>query len=164
VILTLGLIIFVMRSLELKIPPVALALLIALAMWGGSLVTPSLALPFLARIVIAFVFVSVGASISIAGVVSFQRAKTTVNPTKPNSSSTLVCSGIYSVTRNPMYLGIFLILTGWAAFLSNAFSLLGAFAFVVYMNRFQIVPEEKALSAIFGTEFTLYKAKVPRWL
>jgi len=153
-----------MRSLELKIPPVAIAVLIAVAMWGVSLVTAPLVLPFLARMVIASVLVSVGASIGIAGIVSFKRAQTTVNPTKPTSSSTLVCSGIYSVTRNPMYLGIVLILVGWAAWLSNALSLSGAFAFVVYMNRFQIAPEEKALSDIFGTEFTSYKARVRRWL
>lgn len=153
-----------MRSLELKIPPVALAALIAVAMRGVSVVTAPLALPFLARKVIASVFVSVGASIGIAGIVSFRRAKTTVNPTKPDSSSTLVRSGVYSVTRNPMYLGIVLILVGWAAWLSNVLSLSGAFAFVVYMNRFQIVPEEKALSDLFGTAFTSYKTRVRRWL
>jgi protein-S-isoprenylcysteine O-methyltransferase Ste14 len=63
-----------------------------------------------------------------------------------------------------MYLGFLLVLIGWTAFLSNAWALLDAFTFVSYMNRFQITPEEKALSAMFGAEFSAYKTKVRRWL
>lgn len=153
-----------MHTLELKIPPVALALFIAFAMWGVSLVTGPIELPFFVRALAAVVFVAAGMGISIAGVVSFRRARTTVNPTTPDSTSALVSSGIYGVTRNPMYLGFLLVLIGWAAFLSNAWALLVAFGFVPYMNRFQITPEEKALSAMFGAEFSAYKTRVRRWL
>jgi protein-S-isoprenylcysteine O-methyltransferase Ste14 len=153
-----------MNSLELKIPPVALVLLIALAMWGVSLATPGIALPFTVRAVTAIVLVAAGASISIAGVAAFRKARTTVNPTKPDATSALVSSGIYGLTRNPMYLGFLLVLVGWAAFLSNAVALIGVFAYVLYMNRFQIAPEERALSAMFGAEFAAYKTRVRRWL
>jgi protein-S-isoprenylcysteine O-methyltransferase Ste14 len=153
-----------MHTLELKIPPVALMLLIALAMWGLSLATPSVDLPFVVRASAATVLIVAGASISAAGVVSFRRARTTVNPTKPDSTSALVSSGIYGLTRNPMYLGFLLVLVGWAAFLSNAAALVGPVAFVLYMNRFQISPEERALSALFGAEFSAYKSRVRRWL
>lgn len=152
------------RPLELKIPPVALVILTALAMWGTTSIAPSIELPFVARFITACALIWVGAGISLAGVLSFRRAKTTVNPTKPGSASTLVCSGIYGATRNPMYLGFLLILFGWAAFLSNGAALIGPFAFVLYMNRFQITPEERSLATLFGAEFSAYKDNVRRWL
>ena len=63
-----------------------------------------------------------------------------------------------------MYLGIVLILAGWAAWLSNVLSLSGAFAFVAYMNRFQIRPEERALRAKFGADYEAFAKSVRRWL
>jgi protein-S-isoprenylcysteine O-methyltransferase Ste14 len=153
-----------MTTLELKIPPVAVALLIALAMWCARLLTPGIEIPFIVRIFTGAFLAMAGAGISIAGVVSFRRAQTTVNPTKPNSTSALVTSGIYAVTRNPMYLGFLLMLCGWASFLSNALSVTGIAAFILYMNRFQIAPEEAALSALFGADFSAYKTRVRRWL
>lgn len=156
--------VIIMRTLELKIPPVALVILIAVAMWGATLVVPSIELSCVARIITAAALVLVGAGISLAGVLSFRQAKTTVNPARPNSTSALVSSGIYGVTRNPMYLGFLFILFGWASFLSNVAALIGPFTFVLYMNRFQITPEERALSIMFGTEFVAYKTKVRRWL
>ena len=153
-----------MHRLELKIPPVVLVLLIAVAMWGVSLATMNIALPIYVRVFAAITFVAAGAGISVAGVIAFKRAKTTVNPTKPDSTSALVRENIYGFTRNPMYLGFLLALVGWAVFLSNAVALLGAVFFVLYMNRFQIVPEERVLTAMFGAEFVEYKAKVRRWL
>ena len=153
-----------MHTLELKIPPLALVILIAVAMWGASLLVQSTDLSLEARLIAAATFILLGCGISLAGVLSFRRAKTTVNPTKPNSTSALVDSGIYGITRNPMYLGFFFILIGWACFLANALALLGPVSFVIYMNRFQITPEERALSGIFGAEFNAYKAKVRRWL
>ncbi len=153
-----------MHALELKIPPVALAILFAIAMWGATMLTPSIELPLLAKMMSAAALVLAGTGISLAGVLSFRRAKTTVNPTRPNAVSALVSSGIYSLTRNPMYLGFLLILLGWAAFLANVLAFFGPVAFVLYMNRFQIIPEERALVAMFGTEFVAYQSKVRRWL
>jgi protein-S-isoprenylcysteine O-methyltransferase Ste14 len=105
-----------------------------------------------------------GALTCLAGVCSFRRAKTTVNPMKLDSSSVLVASGIYKYSRNPMYLGFVLILFGWALFLSNALALLLLPAFVLYMSRFQIWPEERALLSLFGKDYKQYHAKVRRWL
>lgn len=98
------------------------------------------------------------------GWIEFRRAKTTVNPTKPESSSTLVKTGIYRGTRNPMYLGFLLMLAGWAIFIGNVLSLLGLPAFAFYMNQFQIKPEERALASIFGDEFRAYRSNVRRWI
>lgn len=153
-----------MRSLELMVPPPAVAAVVALAMWGISLVTPPLYMPAAVRLAACAAFALVGVVFSVAGVVSFRRARTTVDPTKPEAASSLVSSGIYHVTRNPMYVGLSFVLFAWAIFLSSAGALLGLLAFVLYIARFQIAPEERALSKLFGSEYTAYQAKVRRWL
>ena len=132
-----------MKSLQLKIPPPAVAALNAAAIWGISLFTPVLDVPLFARISAAIIFVLAGAGFSLAGVTSFRRAKTTVNPMKPETATSLVSSGIYSVTRNPMYVGLLLVLIAWAIYLSSAWGLLGPVGFVLYISRFQIAPEER---------------------
>ncbi len=83
---------------------------------------------------------------------------------KPEAASTLVCSGVYRVTRNPMYLGLLLVLTGWAVHLSCAWTLIGPLAFKLYIDRFQIAPEERALSGKFGADYSAYATRVRRWL
>ncbi|MBP6483480.1 MAG: isoprenylcysteine carboxylmethyltransferase family protein [Rhodoferax sp.] len=152
------------HTLELKVPPVALALLVSVAMWGVALVFPSIGFPFFSGIIPAVVFSLVGAGISLAGVIAFRRARTTVNPTIPKATSALVDSGIYRVTRNPMYVGFLFMLIGWALLLSNAATLFGPLIFVVYINRFQIAPEERALFSLFGAQYLAYTTRVRRWL
>jgi protein-S-isoprenylcysteine O-methyltransferase Ste14 len=95
---------------------------------------------------------------------AFWRASTTVNPTKPDQTSTIVSSGIYRFTRNPMYLGRALQLLGWAAFLVNPLAFLLVPVYLVYVNRFQVVAEERALFAQFGPAYETYQKQVPRWL
>jgi protein-S-isoprenylcysteine O-methyltransferase Ste14 len=96
--------------------------------------------------------------------VAFRRAQTTITPLKPETASSLVSTGIYGFTRNPMYLGLLTVLIGWAVYLAAPFALFGPLFFWLYIGRFQIVPEERALSALFGDRFTQYTAKVRRWL
>ena len=153
-----------MRVLELKVPPPAVALVTGVLMWLVSRAAPALGFVFPARNLFAIILAAAGVVTAISGVVTFWRAKTTVNPTKPHSSSSLVIWGIYTVTRNPMYLGLLLELTAWAIFLSNALAFLFLPAFVLYINRFQIAPEESALTSLFGQEFVAYKSRVRRWL
>lgn len=153
-----------LRSLELRVPPVAQVLISAALMWLGAWSVPRLGFPLPGRPFISGAAALLGALISLLGVVAFKRARTTVNPMKPESSSSLVVAGIYRVTRNPMYLGFLLILLGWAAYLSNALSVLAIPAFVLYMIVFQIRPEERALDSLFGPEFAAYKAQVRRWI
>jgi protein-S-isoprenylcysteine O-methyltransferase Ste14 len=153
-----------MNRLELAIPPPAVMLVIGLIMWLLSRLFPALALPWGSNVTGAFVIGLVGLTISLAGIASFKRASTTVDPRQPAKASTLVTSGIYRHSRNPMYLGILLTLIGWAVFLGNVLSLAAAFAFVPYMNRYQIEPEERLLQGKFGREFSAYKARVRRWI
>ena len=87
-----------------------------------------------------------------------------MNPLQPTRATTLVVSGIYRISRNPMYLGFLVCLPGWAILLSNPAALLPIPLFVLGMNRWQIVPEEKALTQRFGTAFVAYMARTRRWL
>ncbi len=96
--------------------------------------------------------------------VSFRKARTTVNPLKPQAATSLVTTGIYAVTRNPMYLGMVLVLIGWAGFLASPISVMGPVLFWLYIDRFQIQPEERAMSALFGSSFAEYSARVRRWI
>ena len=153
-----------MHVLELKVPPVGVVLVMAGLMWLGAGVVTALEFVFPAREFVAVIFVVAGLATGAMGIASFVRAKTTVNPMKPASASALVVSGLYARSRNPMYLGLLLILIGWAVYLSNGLAFLLLLAFILYMNRFQIEPEERALISLFGQEFVAYKSRVRRWL
>ena len=133
-------------------------------MWVVAWAAPAFGFAFPAHFISAMGVVVIGIAIAGMGVFSFSRAKTTVNPMKPDSSSTLVVSGIYRLTRNPMYLGILLLLIGWGIFLSNALAFLVLPGFILYMNRFQIEPEERALTRLFGQAFVTYRSQVRRWI
>ena len=151
------------NALELKVPPLALVFLFGALMWLVSDYSLfPIALPW--HSAFALIFCTVGSAIVLAGVLTFRRMKTTVNPLTPEATTTMVTSGIYRVTRNPMYLGFLLILTGWAMYLSNLLSFAFLPLFVWYMNRFQILPEERALGIKFSEAFTRYKRSVRRWL
>lgn len=152
-----------MRFLELRIPPVALVVIFAAAMAALAYAAPAeILVP--GKLLVAVVLVLAGALVSLAGVVAFRRQKTTVNPFTPEQSSSLVGAGIYRFSRNPMYLGFFLALLGWCFYLANWASALLLPVFVAYMNKFQIQPEERALSERFGPEFVAYSRSVRRWL
>jgi protein-S-isoprenylcysteine O-methyltransferase Ste14 len=151
-------------ALDLKIPPVAVVLCSALLVWLVSWWLPWGAWEAPARVPLAIALAISGVVVSALGVWEFRKAKTTVNPTKPESTSALVTSGIYTRTRNPMYLGFLLALSGWAVFVGNALNLLVLPLFILYIHRFQIQPEETALAARFGQRFASYTARVRAWL
>lgn len=153
-----------MQALELKIPPLLVALLVAVTMWGIASVIPLLDIPLFIKDVTTRLLILVAAGIALSSFVAFIRAKTTINPMKPAAASSLVTGGIYRFTRNPMYVSVLFILVAWAIFLSSAWALVGPVVFVLYMNRFQIRPEERALAAMFGTAYTEYKGRVHKWL
>jgi len=153
-----------MRFLELKFPPLALTLFIGWLMWLASRYVPMFGQPLPVLQIVALVPAAAGVAIAVFGIVSFRRAHTTTNPLRPENSSALVTSGVYKWTRNPMYLGALLVLTGWALFLANALTFVLLPVFVAYLSRFQIIPEEAVLTARFGAEFDAYRARVRRWI
>ena len=153
-----------MSSLELKVPPPAVALLFGFLMWLVTSLVASIEVPLGARLAVALLFASIGLVFGVSAMVSFSRAKTTMNPTKPAASSSLVITGPFRFTRNPMYLSLLLYLLAWAVYLSNFVAVLFLPVFVLYINQFQIKPEERVLFSLFGPEYAAYKERVRRWL
>jgi protein-S-isoprenylcysteine O-methyltransferase Ste14 len=153
-----------MNNLELKVLPGLVAAACVAAMWFVSSQSPALAFIVPHKQLLALALAGIGLCIGFSGVLAFRKMKTTVNPIKPGSASCLVTSGIYRYTRNPMYLGLLLILAGCATQFANLLAFLLLPAFVAYMNRFQIEPEERALAAKFQDAFTAYKQSARRWL
>ncbi len=153
-----------MTSPALRVPPVVVMVITAGLMGLVATLLPTLEFVVPDQAVVTSLLVAAGMVVALAGLVRFRQAATTVNPMRPDNASSLVVSGIYRVTRNPMYLGMLLILAGWAVWLAHPLSLLGLPLFVVYMNRFQIRPEEAALRAKFPEAFDAYARAVRRWL
>jgi len=153
-----------MGSLELKVPPPFVALLFGFLMWLASRFVGPVEIPFGIRVGIAVAVACTGAVFGISAMVWFRRAKTTMSPIKPGAASVLVTGGVFRFTRNPMYLSLLLYLLAWALYLSNWLALLFLPLFVLYINRFQIAPEERTLSSLFGPEYAAYTGRVRRWL
>nr|WP_286086864.1 isoprenylcysteine carboxylmethyltransferase family protein [Halomonas sp. S3-1-1] len=154
----------IVQTLELKIPPVILVLFTASLMWTLAVAVPSLGFTLSASPLVAQVFAATGIAFALLGVWEFRSAGTTVDPRVPNQSVSLVVRGVYRISRNPMYVGFLLVLSAWVIFLSNLASLVLLPAFVIYMNRFQIVPEERHMREKFGEAYRQYEAKVRRWV
>ena len=147
------------------IPPLALVGLLAVLMWMAARVFPQASIALPARGLVCAATSVAGLALCVLGILPFRRAGTTVDPTRPERASALVTTGIYSVTRNPMYLGMLLIIVAWGLWLANAVGLtLAPLAFVLYLDRVQIPREERALATAFGSDYTGYASRVRRWL
>ena len=114
--------------------------------------------------IFALIFLIIAVIIIILSMYKFKKIKTTISPLRPNKTSSLVKSGIYEYTRNPMYLGLLLMLFSIALFLKNFISFLIIPLFILFITKNQILPEEEALENIFGEEYKNYKKKVRRWI
>lgn len=152
-----------MKILELKIPPVLVFIICCFAIYvadSWALFQFSLPFPWLFFI---FCFVASG-YFGLSGILEFKKAKTTVHPVHIHKTATVVDSGVYRLTRNPMYLALLLLLLGYGYLQQNLLSLFVSVLFVLYMNRFQIQPEEIHMQQKFTTEYDRYKKKVRRWI
>jgi protein-S-isoprenylcysteine O-methyltransferase Ste14 len=153
-----------MSYLELKVPPLVVVATAALLMWAVARATPRLTLPYPGRVLVAAALFVSGIAIMLAGVLAFRKASTTVDPRFPENASHIVSSGIYRFTRNPMYLGMLVVLIAWMAQLSNVATVVIPALFALYITRWQIVPEERALAEKFGGAYQAYCRSVRRWL
>jgi protein-S-isoprenylcysteine O-methyltransferase Ste14 len=107
---------------------------------------------------------AIGFIIVVAAIARFGRARTTVNPIDPSKATQLVTGGVFRLSRNPMYLGMVLLLVGWAAWLQSASPWLIPPLFLILITRVQIIPEEHALERLFGARYIAYRRSVPRWI
>ena len=150
--------------MKLLIPPPILTLLSAILMWTISKYYDQANFSLNQFNQLALFFLIVAVIIIVISIKKFIKIKTTISPLKPNKTSILVDSGIYKYTRNPMYLGLLLILFSLFLYLKNFLSFLVLPLFVIYITKNQILPEEKVLENLFGDQFKKYKNKVRRWI
>ena len=153
-----------MNALALKVPPVAQVIITAAAMYGVSKMVPALTFSLNGSTALAVGLGVIGMSLGVMGVTQFRKAQTTPNPQALEKVSSLVTSGIYGYSRNPMYLGLVLILLGWAFYLSHFLAFVLLPVFILYMTRFQIQPEEQMMARKFGKTYQAYLNKVRRWI
>lgn len=149
---------------ERRIPPPLLFLLFAAMLGAGARVLGPSPLPLAWRAVAVVLCVLAALLFAPAAIAAFLRARTTIDPVHIERASTLITSGAYARTRNPMYVGLVLLLTAWTAWLGHPALLIGPFLFLLWLTRFQILPEERLLAEKFGEAYAHYRRKVRRWL
>jgi protein-S-isoprenylcysteine O-methyltransferase Ste14 len=147
-----------------RIPPPLVMLLAAALMWalhrwlplGHLIVTPWSYFAALPAVI--------GRAITVAAGARFRQARTTFDPFKPREASVLVTGGVFRVSRNPMYLGLLLLLIAWALWLGTVSPWLVLPLFATVISVGQIVPEERALEERFGETYLAYRRSVRRWI
>lgn len=153
-----------MSNLSLRVPPLAVFAIAATLIWLAGLWLPMWAWPTLIRSLLASLLALSGLLIALVGVRAFRQARTTIHPQHPERVSSLVSNGIYSRTRNPMYLGMLLVLTAIAVWIGQPAGFVVLPVFVWYLTRYQIVAEEQAIAAHFGQQYLDYCQRVRRWI
>ena len=152
-----------MKTLELKIPPAVVFLFCIGLLWLLDSYLPQLFHLSVSKWIIR-PLLALGVLTGIAGVIQFAVQSTSVNPHKPDHASSIVTSGVYRLSRNPMYLGMLFILLAAVLKFGHPLGLIVLPFYVWYMNRFQIIPEESVMEEKFGEEYRSYKQRVRRWI
>ncbi len=152
------------HPLENRIPPPLVVLVIGVAMGLIAWVSPTIEVANTLRFPVGGLIMALGAFVVVQGARTFWRNKTTIDPVDIGRATTLVTSGIFRFSRNPMYAGFTTVLIGWAAWLAAPWALLGPVAFALFTDRFQIIPEERMMQAQFGQAYDDYRARAPRWV
>ena len=145
-----------------KIPPPLVVLILVISTFFSSKKIDLIQIPF--QSLISILILSVGILILLNPVLKFKKSKTTINPIKFKKVNKLVTSGIYKYSRNPMYLGLLMIVISTSIFYLNIYSILTPLFFYLWINRFQIKREEVFLTKKFGEDYLSYKKKTRRWI
>ena len=153
-----------MSNFSLKIPPVAQGIIALICIWLLNRYMPIFYFDIAFKGTVAVAIICIGGLVGVLAVAAFIRMRTTLDPRYPPKANKLVVVGIYKYSRNPMYLAIVFILLGITVYLGAFSSLFVIIAFVVYINRFQIVPEEQMLEQKFGNKYLQYTKHVRRWI
>ncbi|WP_299725059.1 isoprenylcysteine carboxylmethyltransferase family protein [uncultured Tateyamaria sp.] len=146
----------------IDIPPVWLALAIIAAWWQARLFPMGLSLDGAVTDALAGMLIGAGVILIIAAALAFRRARTTIIPHQ--TPAHLITTGIFARSRNPIYLGDALILTGLILRFDAVLSLVLVPLFVWWIERHFILPEENRMRRVFRAEFAAYERKVRRWV
>jgi len=148
--------------MKTKIPPPIIALICIVINYLSTYLINPIKFPNIE--IIGGLILLLGVATAVLATLLFKKDQTTVNPRNPEEATTLVTSGIFSITRNPMYLGLFLSISSTILFFGSWFGIIILMFFVWYINKFQIIPEEEAMEKLFGGKYSEYRQKVRRWI
>ena len=148
--------------MKTKIPPPIIALICIVINYLSTYLINPIKFPNIE--IIGGLILLLGVATAMLATLLFKKDKTTVNPMNPEETTTLVTTGIFSITRNPMYLGLFFVISSTILFFGSWFGIIILMFFVWYINKFQIIPEEEAMEKLFGNKYDEYKQNVRRWI
>ena len=148
--------------MEAKIPPPVVTLVFGISIYFSREIFQAVEIKYSSYI--GILLLVLGLAILISAVRLFRKDKTTVNPLSPEQATKLVTDGIFKYSRNPMYLGMVFILSSMAVFFNLIGGIILIALFCIYITKFQIIPEEKAMSNLFSQDFNKYKQATRRWI
>jgi protein-S-isoprenylcysteine O-methyltransferase Ste14 len=148
--------------MKTKIPPPLVMIFFGICIFVSKKILPEIDIGAFGYL--GFVFYSIAAFLIISAGAAFRKHQTTVNPLKPDSASSLVSSGVFKYSRNPMYLAMVFMLIGVSLNKNILGGVIFTPIFAWYITIFQIIPEEESMAKLFGEEFDNYRSKVRRWL
>jgi len=148
--------------LKNKIPPPIVTLVFAALIYFSSEWSPSIV--FRGQNLISLFLMTVGLIVLLIAISAFIKLKTTINPLKPEAASSLVTTGIFRISRNPMYLGMLLLIISLWIKTGAVLGFILVAGFIAYLNYFQIFPEEQAMKGLFSDKYKTYCQQVRRWL
>ena len=148
--------------MKTKIPPPIIALICIVINYLSTYLINPIKFPNIE--IIGGLILLLGVATAVLATLLFKKDQTTVNPRNPEKTTTLVTNGIFSITRNPMYLGLFFSISSTILFFGSWFGIIILMFFVWYINKFQIIPEEEAMEKLFGNKYSEYRQKVRRWI
>ena len=151
-------------NLELKVIPPVQAVISATCMYGLAYLLPNFIFQWSMSWLLITLLLLVATTVGILALHDFRKHKTTFHPHTPEKTSTVVNTGVYAYSRNPMYIAILLLLTAFAIYLQNYSCFAIIPLFIGYITRFQIIPEERILNRLFPDDFKSYCQKVRRWI
>ena len=151
-----------MSFIKIKIPPPLVALIFGFSVNYSKSIFPKIEIGW--GVFFGFFMISIGLIIILSAIIQFKKYKTTITPLNPSDATKLIVHGIYQFSRNPMYLGLSLILSGISIIQNPIGGLLFIPLFILYLNYFQIIPEESAMLDLFKDDFSKYKENVRRWI
>ena len=151
-------------KLALKVPPPVQALISGILMWVVDKQLPGGQLESAIQLPMAILFAISAIALAVFSMLAFRRASTTIDPYHPEEASHLVIDGVFSYSRNPMYVSLALVLIGWLIWLGSIYNVAVLALFVAYITYFQIKPEEEAMRSLFGESYEHYYSKVRRWI
>ena len=148
--------------METKIPPPIVTLVFGLSIYFSRGIFQLVEIKY--SFYFGIILLILGFIILISAVRLFRKDETTVNPLSPEQATKLVTDGIFKYSRNPMYLGMALVLGSIAIFFNLIGGIILVALFCAYITKFQILPEERAMRDLFSDDFDKYTKVTRRWI